>query len=790
MSTIEFPELSGYWFHAVDIPQNDSNNSNNSNKKTTKTPQETSSPPVAPKIPSKRPSNWVPFSKRDNDSLELAYKSGNSGKKVPCNEDYLFEVDIDKRKLSPVYWTGPSYDVRRATWFQQGDGSKFSPCDENLAAQIEEGYRSRKAWIPPLEPDPNGSEPVQEKSWALLGKYLSQYVTYTNPTTAWLLTDDMTGRLTKTLFSTFTNNLNLGGIRLIRGYNEMKKFTSQTQKTKEDADKKSKEELENVTRNINNNDDTINEESQDFDIEENEGEERVIDHLVLVIHGIGQKFSEKMGLFNFIHDVNVLRKTIKTTFTSNPPDINPTGKNSANSSRRNSTPSEKGSQIGNGVQVLPILWRQEIKFGMASDDESLQRDLGMPEVAKEGQTTLNEITLEGVPTLRSIISDVLMDVLLYMTPKYREVMISTVTSEANRVYKLFIERNPKFVENGGKVSIYGHSLGSVLAFDVLCHQPPIMPSSAFSIFSEIPNSAEVTRINHDSVKLCFKVQNFFAVGSPVGLFLLLKGLKVSSRDRSKKKLDQNASNLQLSIDTSSSSETPLCYPAVRNLYNIFHNADPIAYRLEPLVARHYGASLKPALIPYHKGGLKAVHLGIQEFGSDLASKATSIFSTVRTSLMFTRGLQAMLPQGSTSSHKRSSSVPPPSLSSSPSYIGTDKINDISGSTTNHSPTQLSQTTTVTSASSYSSSSYSSSSYSSSSPVVKEKYDPVSAAKLENLNSSGRIDYVLQEGLLDLGYLNAITVHLSYWSDLDAVNFILKEIYKEDDDDEEDDFEIV
>ncbi|CAG8433163.1 9564_t:CDS:2 [Diversispora eburnea] len=353
MPTIEFPELSSYWFHAKDIPQNDSNDSN---KKTIKTPQETN---VTSKVPNKLPSNWVPFSKRDNDSLELAYKSGNSGEKVPCNEDYLFEVDIDKRKLSPVYWTGPSYDVRRATWFQQGDGSKFSPCEENLAAQIEDGYRSRKAWIPSPEPDPNGSEPVREKSWALLGKYLSQYVTYTNPTTAWLLTDDMTGRLTKTLFSTFTNNLNLGGIRLIRGYNEMKKFTSQTQKTKEETDKKSKEESENVT------DDNINEESQDFDIEENE-EERVIDHLVLVIHGIGQKFSEKMGLFNFIHDVNVLRKTIKTTFTSNPPDINPTGKNSANSSRRNSTPSEKGSQIGNGVQVLPILWRQEIKVEIES----------------------------------------------------------------------------------------------------------------------------------------------------------------------------------------------------------------------------------------------------------------------------------------------------------------------------------------------------------------------------------------------------------------------------------------
>jgi hypothetical protein len=45
---------------------------------------------------------------------------------------------------------------------------------------------------------------------------------------------------------------------------------------------------------------------------------------------------------------------------------------------------------------------------MASEDENVQRDLGMPEV-EEGHTTLDEITLEGVPTFRMLISDVLMD---------------------------------------------------------------------------------------------------------------------------------------------------------------------------------------------------------------------------------------------------------------------------------------------------------------------------------------------------------------------------------------------
>jgi hypothetical protein len=40
--------------------------------------------------------------------------------KVPVNEDYLFDVDIEQRELAPTYWLGPVYDVRRGTWFFQG----------------------------------------------------------------------------------------------------------------------------------------------------------------------------------------------------------------------------------------------------------------------------------------------------------------------------------------------------------------------------------------------------------------------------------------------------------------------------------------------------------------------------------------------------------------------------------------------------------------------------------------------------------------------------------------------
>lgn len=100
------------------------------------------------------------------DSLGTKYrKSGTEDDqtfKVPVNEDYLFDVDVERRELAPAYWLGPVYDVRRGTWFFEGrlnsvlcnehtlikttEGATLRPCDENLATQLEEGYLKLKAW--------------------------------------------------------------------------------------------------------------------------------------------------------------------------------------------------------------------------------------------------------------------------------------------------------------------------------------------------------------------------------------------------------------------------------------------------------------------------------------------------------------------------------------------------------------------------------------------------------------------------------------------------------------------
>lgn len=64
-----------------------------------------------------------------------------------------------------------------------------------------------------------------------------------------------------------------------------------------------------------------------------------------------------------------------------------------------------------------------------------------------------------------------------MTQRYRELMTCIIAKEINRVYTLFQNRNPDFL-NKGKVSILGYSLGVSSCNDILQY---ILTSKAVSI---------------------------------------------------------------------------------------------------------------------------------------------------------------------------------------------------------------------------------------------------------------------------------------------------------------------
>ncbi len=54
-----------------------------------------------------------------------------------------------------------------------------------------------------------------------------------------------------------------------------------------------------------------------------------------------------------------------------------------------------------GVQVLPVMWRQKVKFGMKSGEGDSS--------AEDESTVLEDITLDTVPSIRMLVSDVVLD---------------------------------------------------------------------------------------------------------------------------------------------------------------------------------------------------------------------------------------------------------------------------------------------------------------------------------------------------------------------------------------------
>lgn len=109
-------------------------------------------------------------------------------------------------------------------------------------------------------------------------------------------------------------------------------------------------------------------------------------------------------------------------------------------------------RIVNRIEVLPISWHTTLHSEDTGIDKKLQA-----------------ITLESIPKLRHFTNDTLLDILFYTSPVYCQTIMQTVGCEVNRLYTLFKQRNPDF--NGGTY-LGGHSLGSLILFDLLCHQKP------------------------------------------------------------------------------------------------------------------------------------------------------------------------------------------------------------------------------------------------------------------------------------------------------------------------------
>uniref|UniRef100_A0A8C5AXK1 SEC23 interacting protein n=1 Tax=Gadus morhua TaxID=8049 RepID=A0A8C5AXK1_GADMO len=129
-------------------------------------------------------------------------------------------------------------------------------------------------------------------------------------------------------------------------------------------------------------------------------------------------------------------------------------------------------------------------FKTAQDEHAISRVEFLPvqwHTALHGDATgvdrrIKKITLPSTGRLRHFTNETLLDVLFYNSPTYCQTIMDTVALEINRLHTLFRARNPDYA---GKVSVSGHSLGSLILFDLLSNQKngalsqciPSVPSS-------------------------------------------------------------------------------------------------------------------------------------------------------------------------------------------------------------------------------------------------------------------------------------------------------------------------
>lgn len=744
------PPLNVKWFHAVDVPKRKPQYLKDRKEK-----KEDAKKPAA--VPKK----FNTFSANDSRAIESAYQKlleeyednrgrggtirqmrssslrlrassneeppnssidsdpgSHPGVRVPVNEDFLFDVDIEQRELAPVYWLGPIYDVQRGSWFYQ-EGSVLRPCEENLASQLEEGYLKIRPWLypearsrsnsvarPSLTPKasrdnlkavaaaqgdgaPKGlpAQTIpqhQPQTCRLFGAYMNSVATFQDATTAWLSTDTVFSWVTSSVYQRFAGGGYMSGVKLVRGYTEPGKtrderrpatpttatLPRQTEDEKESkklkrrsapplsraessADLHEEEEAgrpsreDQLKRQFSNYIETVdNPEAQEEQIRKREEQEiqddynaqagetqgREIEHVVLVTHGIGQLLSLRMESINFVHDVNMLRKTLKGVYS--------------HSDDLRALNAEPGRGPGNcRVQVLPVCWRHLLDFPKRQEKKG-EHDLGSDAFEDEDEyPSLEDITIEGIAFARSLISDLALDVLLYQSA-YREQIADIVSNESNRVYKLFMERNPEFK---GKVHIMGHSLGSAIMFDILCRQRDTPKHEELRDPLRFwPSSA--SRMNQPGdeprdLEFDFSAEDFYCLGSPVGLFQMLKGRTIAARQSANTKPSESPLSAEYMDDPFNVAgsvgrvspvtghPSSVSSPKVAQMFNIFHPSDPISYRMEPLISPAM-STLKPQLLPYTKKGIfdAMAPQGLSGIGMKVGQSVSSLWSNISGSI--------------------------------------------------------------------------------------------------------------------------------------------------------------
>ncbi|XP_071803441.1 triacylglycerol hydrolase DDHD2-like [Asterias amurensis] len=170
-----------------------------------------------------------------------------------------------------------------------------------------------------------------------------------------------------------------------------------------------------------------------------QGEPNKVDHLVFVIHGIGPVCDLRFrSIVECVDDFRSVSLSLLQSHFKHAQD---------------------DGRIGR-IEFLPVYWYDALHGDATGVDRRLRR-----------------ITLPSISRLRRFTNDTLLDILFYSSPTYSQKIAEQVNSEINHLFELFKHRNPHFQ---GQVSLVGHSLGSLIAFDLLSHQGDATPNLPMS----------------------------------------------------------------------------------------------------------------------------------------------------------------------------------------------------------------------------------------------------------------------------------------------------------------------
>eukprot|EP00094_Tigriopus_californicus_P012726 TCALIF_12302-PA protein Name:"Similar to SEC23IP SEC23-interacting protein (Homo sapiens)" AED:0.13 eAED:0.13 QI:0/0.5/0.33/0.66/1/1/3/249/1076 len=655
---------------------------------------------------------WQPFTMIDSVALEDAYMADPSGSGLQPTHGGRYDVSLAQRQKRAVYWTEaePSA-IRRCSWFHKSNvDGRWSPYTESVAAQLEAEYVAG----------------VQSGQWnKKLELENGEHIILHSPS----------------VMMHFPSHLGINA-----NLDDWGQVQPQDPQQKPRVVHRGLEGLPEIP----------------------DGETPEVDHLVFVVHGIGSVCDIRFR--SIVQVVDGFREL------------------SSHLSDRHFQ-SGRLAETVNRIEYLPVNWHKTLH----GEDTGTDR-------------RIRPLALKSIPKLREFVSDTLLDILFYTSPIYCQTIINTVVCEINRMYTLFMKRNPHFT---GTASVMGHSLGSLILFDVLSHQTetdgttanpaeadceaafddsrsslnqspdevelalervfdklglseftetftregidmqslllcteddlkesglPLGPRKklqsyietqkakrnrsltgleAFmqsSVTEEVKYSVGPAGTGQPSVEypaLCFKPAAFYALGSPISMFLAVRGM------------DTLGKNFKL--------------PTCSRFFNIFHPYDPVAYRIESLIDPEY-AKMRPLIIPHHKGR-KRMHLEIKD--------------TV-TKLMTTDFKQKIFD----------------SFSATLNTMYNIAVGSSVDSTTNGKSETLAQALEDSMKQN---------------AEESEQADRMNPRTLESpLNSGKRIDFALQEAPLESfnEYLFALASHLVYWESEDTCLMIVKDIYEQ------------